>query len=192
MPGFNFGPAPVFARPIVAVVGPTGPTGAPAGPTGPTGATNPFTGPTGPPGTGPTGPIGATSTVTGPTGPGKTGFTGPPGNAATGVTGPTGPTGYTGLQGPGPGSFAGSTGAGPIGFFQLGNMIVNWGEVNATHLGVTGAFSAGYIDATPAVTLGRGYSGPTGAFINSVSKFGVQIQCATGVSGTVFYHAMGT
>lgn len=78
-------PAPISARPVVVVGGPTGPSG------GPTGAAG-FTGPTGAPAstgtTGPTGPIGAGSTgpsgIAGPTGP--QGLIGPPG-------GPTGPTG---------------------------------------------------------------------------------------------------
>ena len=98
--------APVYARPVVVVVGPTGPSGVPTGVTGNTGpsGTNAtgVTGPTGATGGGQTGPTG----VTGPRG--QTGFTGPPGNqgptgqSAVGTTGPTGPlgTGPTGLTGP--------------------------------------------------------------------------------------------
>lgn len=132
-------PAPISARPVVVVGGPTGPSGGPTGATGVTGATGPSgiasTGPTGPLGTGPTG-------RTGPTGPsGVTGFTGPPGNSvtgptglsATGTTGPTGPgltgpTGATGVSGPtgpngGPTGPTGNTGptgrTGPTGPAQV-------------------------------------------------------------------------
>ena len=59
---FVEGPSPVYARPIVISVGPTGYTGPSGGPTGPTGNT----GSTGPIGTGPTGATGAAAT--GPTG----------------------------------------------------------------------------------------------------------------------------
>lgn len=111
------GPAPVMARPVVVVGGPTGPAG---GPTGSTGSTGP-TGRTGP--TGAVGATGAASTVTGNTGPtgarGQTGLTGPQGQSVTGATGPngstagdTGPTGATGSGGPGPtGPSGGPTGA---------------------------------------------------------------------------------
>lgn len=86
-------PAPVMARPVVVVGGPTGPSAGPAGPVGPRGPTGDAglpggVGATGPIGTGPTGPLGNT----GPDGP--RGFTGPPG-----AFGPLGPTGYTGATG---------------------------------------------------------------------------------------------
>lgn len=112
-------PAPIFARPVSVVVGPTGPSGGPTGPTGNTGPTGPtatagVTGSTGPTGQGATGPSG----VTGPRG--LTGFTGPPGNAGpTGLsaTGTTGPTGSTGSPGTGPTGPSGVTGpsGGPTG-----------------------------------------------------------------------------
>lgn len=138
-------PAPIYARPVRVVSGPTGPSGGPTGSTGPTGpsgapastgptgvtgptgagftgATGPsgprgLTGYTGPPGNSFTGPTGDPSTVTGPTG-----FTGPTGatGAASSVTGPTGPeggpTGPTGMTGPTGATGAGSTGTtGPTG-----------------------------------------------------------------------------
>lgn len=89
-------PAPITARPVVVVGGPTGPFGGPTGPTGPQGAIS-VPGPTGTQGAlGPTG-------NTGPTGPpgigaftGPQGMTGPPGS---GGIGPAGPTGNTGPQG---------------------------------------------------------------------------------------------
>lgn len=105
-------PAPIYARPVVVVGGPTGPSGGPSGSTGPTGSTGATaatgsTGPTGSTGAGATGPSG----VTGPRG--LTGFTGPPGNPGpTGLSavGTTGPTGYTGFTG-----FTGLGGTGPTG-----------------------------------------------------------------------------
>lgn len=113
-------PAPIYARPVVVVGGPTGTAG---GPTGPTGNTGPSGAPasTGP--TGYTGPTGAGSTgVTGATGPrGLTGYTGPPGNSVTGPTGSastepglTGPTGMTGFGATGPTGATGDPG-GPTG-----------------------------------------------------------------------------
>lgn len=88
------GPAPVMARPIVLVLGPTGPSGGPTGTTGPTGSLG-LTGPTGQRGA--TGANGTASTVTGPTGnTGPTGYTGPQGNTVTGPTGNSGPTGSSG------------------------------------------------------------------------------------------------
>jgi hypothetical protein len=109
-------PAPVYARPVAVVIGPTGPSGGPTGPTGNTGATGAGnftgnTGPTGPIGTGPTG-------NTGPTGPrGQTGFTGPSNPGPTGNTGPTGLQGSQGTQGnTGPTGSTGNTGStGPNG-----------------------------------------------------------------------------
>lgn len=102
------GPAPVMARPVVVVSGPTGPSGGPTGATGYTGPTG-KTGPTGQRGA--TGPGGTASTVTGPTGRvGTTGSTGPQGSSFTGPTGVTGPDGATGPDG-GPTGFTGPTGA---------------------------------------------------------------------------------
>ena len=195
-----YGPSPVSVRPVVVAGGPTGPTGAAVGVTGPTG---PFqtggTGPTGPQGfTGNTGPA---STVTGPTG--RTGFTGPPGNqgqtgmtGATGAVGPTGnfgPTGPTGNTGP-TGLFLSpaGTGGGPVGYFRLGNVTVNWGEISANHSGVTGIFQIPYVDNYPAIALGQNGSGPTGPYIQSISLTGVTIKFNTGASGQVFFYAMGS
>lgn len=102
------GPAPVMARPVVVVSGPTGPSGGPTGTTGPTGATG-KTGSTGQRGA--TGPSGNASTVTGPTGRlGSTGATGPQGSSLTGPTGVSGPAGETGPSG-GPTGGTGPTGA---------------------------------------------------------------------------------
>jgi len=109
-------PAPISARPVVVVGGPTGPSGGPTGPTGNTGpsgaaaSTGP-TGHTGPSGAGSTGPTGVTGPrgLTGYTGPAGNSVTGPTGDASTvtgptgpspGSTGPTGPTGNTGPTGP--------------------------------------------------------------------------------------------
>lgn len=133
------GPSPVYARPVVIVVGPTGPSGSPTGATGPTGPTG-ATGVTGATGTGPTGPAGAVG-ATGPTG--SSGLTGPPGNS---VTGPTGPAG-------GPVSFTGNTGSstGPTGYMQIGNQIINYGAVNAVQAGVTATFSQPYNNTGPIV-----------------------------------------
>lgn len=90
--------APIMARPVVVVGGPTGPASGLTGPTGPQGAAS-LTGATGP--IGPTGPYG----LTGPTGhtglgafTGPTGFTGPPGSVGAPST-VIGPTGATGPQG---------------------------------------------------------------------------------------------
>lgn len=90
-------PAPIMARPVVVVGGPTGPSN---GPTGTRGATGPAGG------LGPTGAIGALG-GTGPTGAtglqgagaftGPTGATGPPGTGSPSTI--PGPTGATGLQG---------------------------------------------------------------------------------------------
>jgi hypothetical protein len=93
-------PAPIMARPVAVVGGPTGPSGGPTGPTGAqgsasvTGATG-YTGPTGVIGyTGPTGSPGA-GAFTGPTG-----MTGPPGiGSPSTVVGPTGPAGVPGATG---------------------------------------------------------------------------------------------
>lgn len=145
-------PAPIYARPVVVVGGPTGPSGGPTGPTGNTGRTGPTaspgsTGATGPTGLGATGPSG----VTGPRG--LTGFTGPQGNA-----GPTGPTGNTGATGfgptgatgvPGSATSTGATGAaGPTG--GTGPTGV---AGSATNTGATG----------PTGATGIGATGPTGA-----------------------------
>lgn len=182
------GPAQVYARPVVVPVIPTGPTGytGPSpGSTGPTGATGAGpTGPTGPSGQlGPTGPV---STVTGPTG--RTGFTGPPGAGPTGSTGPVGPAGTPVVGSTG----AGGSPLGPSGSLQFGNVVFNWASIVVNHLGVTAVFPVGYADGPPSVTLGRGYTGPTGAAAVSVSKSGVFILCATGASGIVDYLAVGT
>lgn len=144
-------PAPIYARPVVVVGGPTGPAG---GPTGPTGNTGPSGAPasTGP--TGYTGPTGAGATgASGVTGPrGLTGFTGPPGSSITGPTGaastevgPTGPTGATGNTGP-TGTLTGPTGpsGGPTG---------DTGPTGPT--GATGAGTTGPTGSTgPSMTVG--------------------------------------
>lgn len=167
------GPAPVTARPIVVVGGPTGPSGAAGGPTGNTGPTGASpTGNTGPTGfTGYTGPTGRS----GPTGPtGVTGYTGPPGNqgptglAATGVTGPTGntgpratgPTGPSGVTGPsggptgptGPTGSTGSTGStGPSQVFGVQFVIDGGG--NALVAGLKGYLHFDFAGTIQEVTL---------------------------------------
>lgn len=145
----DISPAPVMARPVLVVGGPTGPSGGPTGPTGAPGpaATGP-TGVTGPTGGGPTGPTG----VTGPTG--STGFTGPPGSGATGPTGAgggAGPTGATGATGATPSPFsiagtvtalnAGSTiGGGQVAFLMGANGIsIGWGSGAPTYTAAKGS-----------------------------------------------------
>lgn len=130
-------PAPIYARPVVVVGGPTGPSGGPTGPTGNTGpsgapASTGSTGPTGPSGAGATGPTG----VSGPRG--LTGYTGPPGNSVTGPTGSastapglTGPTGMTGFGATGPTGVTGPS-AGPTGPTGI------TGPTGATGSGTTG------------------------------------------------------
>jgi hypothetical protein len=102
-------PAPIAARPVVVVGGPTGPSDGPTGATGPVGSTG-NTGPTGDigslGGTGPTGSTGAQGegAFTGPTG-----MTGPPGvGTPSTVPGPTGSPGSTGATGS-PGTVQGVT-----------------------------------------------------------------------------------
>jgi Collagen triple helix repeat (20 copies) len=184
-------PAPVYARPVVVVVGPTGPSG---GPTGPTGSTGPsglsatgLTGPTGPQGGGATGP-------TGNTGPrGQTGFTGPPGNSVTGstgaastVTGPTGPIGPTGVSGS-----ATNTGA-------TGNTGPTGAPGSATNTGATGpAGAAGVTGPTgptgntgPTGTAGSatntGATGPTGASSAGSGLYASQMSSVPSASSTGF------
>lgn len=166
-------PAPIYARPVVVVGGPTGPAGGPTGPTGPSGLTGPtaatgMTGPTGATGAGATGPSG----VTGPRG--LTGFTGPPGNpgptglAAVGVTGPTGPlgtgptgiTGSTGNTGPlgGPTGPTGSTGptgnTGSTGPSQVGDIefVINGGGALIS-TGMAGYLTIDFAGTIQQVTL---------------------------------------
>lgn len=178
--------APVVARPVVIVSGPTGPTGPAVGPTGNTGPTGTLTGPTGY--TGNTGHTGASSVVTGPTGAvGPSGLVGPPGNSVTGTTGQTGPIGPTGpsllLQG--------VTGSGS-GSWQSGNLIFNWGSIPCNHTGVTAFFVTSYVNNAPVVVISNNFTGPTGSFVVAASTIGVALRCSTGVSGPVSYHAMGT
>jgi hypothetical protein len=74
----------------------------------------------------------------------------------------------------------------------VGNIIMNWGTVAVTHTGSTFGFPQPYTDGQPAVVIGVNFSGPTGAFIPATSKTGVVIQCRTGASGPVDYHAIGS
>ena len=171
-------PAPIYARPIVVVGGPTGPAGGPTGPTGHTGpsgapaATGP-TGFTGPTGAGATGPSG----VTGPRG--LTGYTGPPGNSLTGPTGPvstepglTGPTGNTGAGGPGPTGPTGNTG------------MTGFGATGPT--GETGPSGGPTGPTGPSGVTGN--TGPTGPAITMGLEFvidGGGSTISTGVKGYV-------
>lgn len=147
-------PAPISARPVVVVGGPTGPAGGPTGATGATGRTGPTgaaaaTGATGPTGLGATGPTGA-SGRTGPTGAsGPPGNQGPTGLAATGVTGPTGPTGVTGATGAltGPTGSTGPSG-GPTG--------------NTGPTGITGATGPGAVVGLEVTLDGGGATLTTG------------------------------
>jgi Collagen triple helix repeat (20 copies) len=139
MTAIVLGPSPVYARPIVIVVGPTGPSGSPTGATGPTGYTG-NTGNTGPAAfTGNTGPTGVTGN-TGATG--KTGPSGPVGNSVTGATGPTGLTGagsFTGNTGP-TGTAGAATNTGATG--PTGNTGPTGAAGTATNTGATGPTAA--------------------------------------------------
>jgi len=188
MPALIYGPAPIYARPIVVVPGTTGPTGPSGGPTGPTGIAG-GTGPTGSVGiTGATGASGRNSTVTGPTGP--TGFTGPPGNA--GSTGQTGPTGIAGPTG----SIAAGFTSGTKGSVQLNNITFNWGQLSAiTPPGASQAYQTAYVDNPPFVTLGWALTGPTGTGLPQMQIVTTKTVLAvnlTGMSGSVWYQAMGS
>lgn len=153
MPQTVFGPAPIYARPIVTALGQTGPTGPSQGPTGPTGAIGTgVTGPVGPTGIfgqqGPTGPAG----IQGLTGPaGVTGPSGTPGSAtntgATGLQGSTGPTGIAGSAtntgATGPTGFTGSVGTGPTGPTGFGATGIIF---QAFMTGNTGNLAGGQVD----------------------------------------------
>lgn len=175
-------PAPVAARPVVVIGGPTGPAGGPTGGTGPTGhtgapaatGTTGPTGATGPTGRGATGP--ASTGATGPSGPpggptgsqGDTGPTGVAGSASnTGATGHTGPTGSTGFTGPvGTAANTGATGpsgpSGPTGKTGPAGTAANTGATGPT--GITGPTGAGATGPTglPGSATNTGATGPTG------------------------------
>lgn len=175
-------PAPVAARPVVVIGGPTGPAGGPTGGTGPTGhtgapaatGTTGPTGATGPTGRGATGP--ASTGATGPSGPpggptGSQGDTGPTGTAgsatntgATGHTGPSGPTGFTGPVGTAANTGAtGTTGStGPTGKTGPAGTASNTGATGPT--GITGPTGAGATGPTglPGSATNTGATGPTG------------------------------
>lgn len=130
-------PAPVYARPVVVIAGPTGPAGGATGVNGPTGPSglnaSGATGPTGPTGFGATGPTGLGQT-------GPAGFTGPPGGP-TGVTGPTGNTGHTGFGSTGSTGPSGPAGGptGPAGASFTGPT----GNTGPTGAGATGPTGSG-------------------------------------------------
>jgi hypothetical protein len=86
---------------------------------------------------------------------------------------------------------SGVTASGPVGYFKLGNIIVNYGEVVATITGVTGLFAKAYTDAAPAVTLGSTNVANTTA-VTSVSKTGVVISTVSSATETCYYNAIGT
>lgn len=117
-------PAPIMAKPVVVIGGPTGPSGGPTGPTGAQGTAS-VTGATGY--TGPTGIVG----FTGPTGsPGAGAFTGPTGNTGPpGIGSPSTVAGPTGPQGP-PG--ATGSGAGGLPNFNYANAPTPAGNVSIT------------------------------------------------------------
>jgi hypothetical protein len=75
---------------------------------------------------------------------------------------------------------------------QVGNVIINYGSANATQAGTTVNFSKAYNDNPPIVTLGRGYSGATGAFITATAITQFVLYSSTGAAGLVYYHAIGT
>jgi Collagen triple helix repeat (20 copies) len=145
-------PAPIEARPVIVIGGPTGPGGGPTGPTGATGAQSVTTGPTGYPGahgvTGPTGMQGIQG-VTGPTG-----MTGPPGSLGAG--GPVGPAGSTGPIGPTgfapPGYTYSATSSGPYGPYTT----------SAVHLGLGGSIIHNMIGQGRALLMFTGLVRNTG------------------------------
>ena len=155
------GAAAVYARPVVT-------PGVIVGPTGPASG---LTGPTGPTGTFNTGPTGSTGAI-GPTGIGSTGPSG-----AAGKTGPTGPVGYNAVA-------SGATG--PTGGLQVGPVIFNYGFITAPG---TFTFPIPYNYLAPTVTLG--FTGPTGAYVGSISLTGVQIDAENGLTPYVMIQAIG-
>lgn len=165
-----FGPAPVYARPIVVAVGPTGPAGGPTGATGSTGNAG-GTGPTGPLGTGPAGTQGPTG-VQGVTGP--TGYSGPPGNSITGATGPGGDATNTGATGP-----TGATG--------VGGAASNTGATGPT--GPTGSTGSSGAATNTGATGPSGPTGPTGTGLVSDINFiidGGGTGITSGIKGTIY------
>jgi hypothetical protein len=179
-------PAPISARPVVVVGGPTGPSGGPTGPTGNTGntgATAPsFTGATGPTGLGITGPTGVTGPIglTGPSGPpgnqGPTGLsavgtTGPIGPSGNGPTGPTGQTGFTGPNGgpTGPTGLTGTTGnTGPTGPNQVsGLQFVIDGGGQAIGTGIKGYLQ---VDFACTITQGTLLADQTGSIVVDIFR----------------------
>ena len=138
---------------------------------------------------GPTGPTGSPAVLTGPTGfTGPTGVTGWTGwTGVTGNTGPTGPTGNTGNTGPV--STTAATGAGPTGYVEMGNILIQWGITAAAAGGATGTFPIPYKNSAIVVL---GASGPTGmqpiVTAIGVSGFGFRVNAA----GTLLWQAMGT
>lgn len=168
MTAFVLGPAPVAARPIVVVGGPTGPSGGPTGATGATGRTG-ATGATG--SRGATGSAGLASTTTGPTGAsGPTGYTGPVGSS---LTGPTGQAG----------SFTGSTGAsGVTGPTGAAGSATNTGATGPT--GPTGRTGpTGVTGATGTLTGPTGPTGNTGAPGTATNTGATGVTGPTGVGG---------
>ena len=167
-------PAPIFARPVVVVGGPTGPSGGPTGATGASGVTGPtaatgVTGPTGATGLGATGATG----VTGPSG--VAGLTGPPGNpgptglSATGTTGPTGPFGT------GPTGSTGSALTGPTG--PNGGPTGPTGATGVT--GNTGATGPAQVANLEFVIDGGGSVLQTGQFVTLMLDFAGTITQST-------------
>jgi len=80
----------------------------------------------------------------------------------------------------------------PGGYFQLGNIVQNWGTIVATTGGVTGTFAKPYTNLVPAVTL-SGATGATGGqpYISALSLTGVQVTTQSGTT-TVYYQAVGS
>jgi hypothetical protein len=181
MTSYVQGPAPVYTRPVVVVVGPTGPSGGPTGPSGPTGVP----GVTGPQGiVGYTGPQGATGPIAFFTGPsGAVGLTGPPGSS---VTGPTGPV--SGVAGPtGPSAWTENDISGPTGSIQFTNIIFNFGQGFANQTGATFPYATAYTTAPPSVVFG--VSGPTGVYISANSILQMTVKSPTGTTGVWFSYA---
>ena len=158
-------PAPIEARPVVVVGGPTGPSGGPTGPSGPTGEQSVTTGPTGYPGAhGVTGPTGATGAqgVTGPTG-----MSGPPG-----AVGSIGPQGVQGIQGP-----IGPTGANPPNYTYSTTAGGPYGPYSTNHVHV--GFGTSIIHQM--VGQGKAFLMFTGLVRNTGGNGGAQISGRLGL-----------
>lgn len=129
--------------------------------------------------------------------PGST--TGPAGPTGPNLTGPTGPSGF-GFQ---TGATA-SASSGPSGYFEMSNIIMQWGEGNASNAAQTFTFPVAFVNQVPSITIGATgtvTNSGTATFpvvvISSISKTGFQAGCNTDLTGyasstTFFWQAIGS